>query len=184
MHSSGTEGTNMTVRIILLALASLVPAALAFDPKDKAIKQATEAAEVAERSEAWLRSSECEGALIFVEKMNHDFDKVLLGEVHRRKKVSLCITTKPEKADFTLSGDVHRRRDLPEEERGRAGWNGAKHRAALSLVSSESGTIVWACHEDDRDKFDFNSTGHTFRRVAERCVNHLINKISKGFRGR
>lgn len=174
----------MTARIMLLALASLVPAALAFDPKDKAVKQAAEAAEVAKRSDAWLRSSDCDGALIFVEKMNHDFDKLLVAEIHRRKKVSLCMTTKPEKADFTLSGDVNRRRDLPEDGRGRAGLNGAKHFAALSLVSSESGAIVWACHEDDRNKFDFNSTGRTFRRVAERCVNHLVNEISTGFRGR
>ena len=48
----------------------------------------------------------------------------------------------------------------------------------VSLESIKTGPVIWACDEDDRNQFDFNSTGRTFRRVTERCVDHLTMKVS------
>ena len=160
------------------AIALLAPvAAMAIEPKDKAIAEAAEATRMAERTKAWLQSSDGSGALLYVEKMGYDFDKLLVAEIHRRKKISLRMTTVEENANFKLSGEIKRREDLAETRSREPGWNGPKHFAAVTLVSTKTGEVIWACHEDDRNKFDFNSTGRTFRRVAERCINHLVRKI-------
>ena len=167
------------ITILKVAVALMLPvSALALEPKDKAISKAAEAAQTAAMTDAWLRSGGGDGPLVYIDQMDYNFHKLIVAEIHRREKLSLRMTTLEEKADFKLSGDVKRREDMAEFEGRGAGWNGAKHFAALSLESTETGEVIWACHEDDRNKFDFNSTGRTLRRVAERCVNHLVKKIT------
>lgn len=153
------------------AILAMVPVAgVALDPKErKGAKVAT--------GDEWLRSHESDGPLVFIEEMDYGFHELLNGEIHRRKKISLRMTTLADKADFRLTGKIQNKEDRIRETGRKKGHNGARHFAALSLVSTETGEVVWACHEDDRDKFDFNSTGKSLRRVAERCVNHLVKEI-------
>lgn len=157
-------------------LAGLLPLpALGLDPAKKKVAQG---AETQERSLEWLRSTDSDAPLVYVAEMDYDFHKLLLAEIHRRKKISLPITLLEDKATFKMIGEVARKQDIIEREGRRKGFNGARHFATLTLVRGETGEVVWSCSQDDRNKFDFNSTGRTFRRVAERCVNLLVKEIS------
>ncbi len=159
--------------VIAVGLLPLV--ALGLEPVEDKV---AEESDRAERSDAWLRSHDDDAPMVFIEEMNHGFHKLVIAEIQRRKKLALPITTLEDKATFKLVGEVSSKEDIIEREGQRKGFNGARHFAALSMVNTGTGQIVWSCNEDDRNKFDFNSTGRTFRRVAERCVNHLVKAIA------
>ena len=164
-----------TARIFLaVACVFLALPALALEPVAKGAADTDRG----ETTGAWLNSHDGDVPLVYIHEMDYDFHKLLVAEIQRRNKIDLPITTLEDKATFKLSGEISRKEDIMEREGRRKGFNGARHFAMLTMVSAETGQIVWSCNQDDRDKFDFNSTGKTFRRVAERCTNLLVKEIT------
>ena len=91
----------------LLAVVAIL-AAVSAQGFEQRVKEVERLDVRAKRTDAWLRTASSGDALVHIEPMEHDFNELLAGEIHRRERVSFRITTRREQAEFVSSGRVTR----------------------------------------------------------------------------